>query len=116
MLTMAVSYCPDVERALAEDAAGLSAAGAERLDYRIVVTDRPAPGRTCFQAVGLSGSETPAATVDLHELRALGMDWRTVEEHEELVRRLFPVLSSAPRAATAAPGSPPARPFAATRP
>jgi hypothetical protein len=102
MLTMAVSYCPDVERALAEDG-GLPPASAEGLDYRIVVTDRPAPGRACFQAVVpiLPGSDRSPATLELREVRALGMDRKTVEEHEELVRRLFPVLSRTPRAATA---------------
>ena len=101
MLTMAVSYCPDVERALADDAACLSAASAGQPDYRIVVTDRPAPGRACFQAIasGLPDATTPQATVDLHQLRALGMDRKTIEEHDELVRRLFPVLSGAPRVA-----------------
>jgi hypothetical protein len=105
MLTMTVSYCPDVERALTANAAGSRAASAERPDYRIVVTDRPAPGRACFQAVAHASprSDTSSATVDLHELRALGMDRKAVEEHEELVRRLFPVLSGTPHAAPAAP-------------
>ena len=116
MLTMAVSYCPDVERAFAEDG-GQWRPSAERPDYRIVVTDRPAPGRACFQAVRpeLPGSGTPSATVDLHEVHALGMDWKTVEEHEELVRRLFPVLSGTAHTARPAAGSSPA-PFVAIRP
>jgi len=102
-LTIVVSYCPDVERAFWENTHCLRPASTEVVDYGIVVTDHPAPGRACFQAIDLRAnlSPPPSATVDLHEIRALRMNRRTVEDHEELVKRLFPVLDR--RSATAVP-------------
>src|SRR5207249_6312500 len=59
--------------------------------YFVFVTDHPAAGRSCFQAMCLR-DYTPgeeAQLVDLHRLSALGIWTSNVEEHERLARRLF---------------------------
>ena len=65
--------------------------------YFVFVTERPEPGRSCFQVVSLEGHEPGAqfASVDLANQKDLGLFRHNVEDHEELVRRIFALLSSA---------------------
>ncbi len=65
--------------------------------YFVLVTDRPEPGRSCFQAVRLAGGRAgqPVQTLDLVELKELRIFRNNVEDHEELIRRIFALLSGA---------------------
>ena len=56
--------------------------------HEILVTERPEPGRSCFQAVA------PSGTLDLHLVPGLDIYQRTVEEYEGLVREVFPLIGS----------------------
>ena len=60
----------------------------------VLVTDNPAPGRSCFQVIDLSmiPPDAPLASLDLHEIRDLDVFGTTVREYEGLVRRIFPLL------------------------
>jgi hypothetical protein len=64
--------------------------------YFVLVTDRPEPGRSCFQAIALGRLTTgePFRTVDVHQLKELGIFRNNVEDHEELVRRIMGLLTS----------------------
>jgi len=62
--------------------------------YFVFVTDVPDAGRSCFQTVRLR-DYTPGSiptTVDLHEVRELGISRSTVTKHEVMVRQLFATL------------------------
>ena len=98
---VAVEYSDDVERAVREEAAQVSA---ERADmYLVFVTDRPAPGRACFQVVPpAERSALPWATVDLDEADDLDFLRSTGDEYDRLVHITFPVLSGDRRAAARA--------------
>lgn len=63
--------------------------------YFVLVTDRPEPGRSSFQALRLAGIKPgePIQTVDLVELKELRIFRHNVEDHEELIRRIFAQLS-----------------------
>jgi hypothetical protein len=65
--------------------------------YFVLVTDRPEPGRSCFQAVALSrqGHGEPFRALDLGSLENLGIFPNNIEDHEALVRRIFNLLSGA---------------------
>jgi len=65
--------------------------------YFVFVTDRPGPGRSCFQAVSFQSHEAsaPFATVDLAEDKKLGLFRHNVEDHEELLRHIFTLLTRA---------------------
>jgi hypothetical protein len=60
----------------------------------VVVTDQPAPGRSCFQVLDLAPGRpgVPLATVDLHAVPELDIYPTTVREYEGLVRQIFPLL------------------------
>ena len=60
----------------------------------IVVTDHPETGRSCFQAVvvGDLRSQRPIETVDLADAEELGIFRHNVEDHEELLVRIFAML------------------------
>jgi hypothetical protein len=64
--------------------------------YFVLVTERPEPGRSCFQAVAFETLRTgePFRTVDLTEVKEFGLFPHNVEDHEELVRRIFALLTS----------------------
>jgi hypothetical protein len=65
--------------------------------YFILVTDRPESGRSCFQAIAF-GSMRPGEafrTVDLVELKELRIFQHNIEDHEELIRRIFALLTGA---------------------
>ena len=63
--------------------------------YFVLVTDRPEGTRSCFQAVSFATYTPgePFRTVDLLDLRELRIFKHNVEDHEELVRRIFGLLS-----------------------
>ncbi len=65
--------------------------------YFVLVTDRPARGRSCFQAIPLDrlAPGEPFRTVDLDQLPELGIYHNNVEDHEALVRRIFGLLAGA---------------------
>jgi hypothetical protein len=64
--------------------------------YFVLVTERPEPGRSCFQAVVFETLRTgePFRTVDLAEVKEFGLFAHNVEDHEELVRRIFALLTA----------------------
>ncbi len=63
--------------------------------YFVLVTERPEPGRSCFQAVpfGALRAGEPFRAIDLADLKEFGLFAHNVEDHEELVRRIFGLLS-----------------------
>jgi len=63
----------------------------------IFVTERPDPGRSCFQVVqpGDGRSIDLIHTTDLADQAELEIFRHNVEDHEELVRRIFLLLSEA---------------------
>jgi hypothetical protein len=63
--------------------------------YFVLVTDRPETGRSCFQALPLARLTTPATfrSVDLDQLDELRIFQNNIEDHEELVRRIFGLLT-----------------------
>jgi len=64
--------------------------------YFVLVTDRPEPGRSCFQAIPftrLTPGE-PFRTVDLDQLKELKIFPANIGDHEELVRRIMGLLTS----------------------
>jgi hypothetical protein len=65
--------------------------------YFILVTDRPDAGRSCFQAVRMADIRPGEAfqTADLVELKELRIFGHNIEDHEELIRRIFALLSGA---------------------
>jgi hypothetical protein len=64
--------------------------------YFVLVTERPEPGRSCFQAVAFETFRTgePFRTVDLAEVKEFGLFPHNVADHEELVRRIFELLTA----------------------
>jgi hypothetical protein len=64
--------------------------------YFILVTDRPDPGRSCFQAISFSTYRSGEVfrTVDLVSLHELLIFQNNIEDHEELGRRIFGLLGS----------------------
>lgn len=98
---VAVEYSDDVERAVRDEAAQASADRADM--YLLFVTDRPAPGRACFQVVPpAERAALPWGTVDLDEADDLDFLRSTVDEYDRLVQVTFPVLSGDRRAAARA--------------
>src|SRR6266850_2550164 len=65
--------------------------------YFILVTDRPEAGRSCFQAIAFGAMRPgePFRTVDLVELKELRIFQHNIEDHEELIRRIFSLLTGA---------------------
>lgn len=68
----------------------------------VFVTDRPGPGRACFQVIDLATTRPgePLVTVDLHHVHDLDIYLTTVQEYEGLVKQIFPILrlgAGAPR-------------------
>lgn len=61
----------------------------------VLVTERPEPGRSCFQAVPFETVRPgEARTVDLVEVKDFGLFPHNVEDHEELTRRIFGSLNA----------------------
>lgn len=61
----------------------------------VFVTDNAGPRRSCFQALDLTEYEPGnfLRTVDLDEIRRFGLFAHNVQQHEDLARRLFALLS-----------------------
>src|SRR5262245_928841 len=57
----------------------------------ILITDHPAPGRSCFQA--LATDPEGLRTVDLASLIQLKLFAHNIADHEMLLRRIFSLLS-----------------------
>lgn len=98
LLAVEVKYRADLADYLRRDSPSRSAEVAQQWPelYEILVTDRPECGRSCFQAVHVSGlpAVAPPVTLDLHLVPGLDIYRRTVEEYEGLVREIFPILGS----------------------
>jgi hypothetical protein len=64
--------------------------------YFVLVTERPEPGRSCFQTLAFDTlrSGEPFRTVDLTEVKEFGLFPHNVEDHEELVHRIFELLTA----------------------
>ena len=110
-----VKYRADVEGFLRRLDGGAPAGASEQWpDLKVViVTDRPAPGRSCFQLLDLArrAPDVPLHTVDLHTASELEINQAAIEEHQELVRGVFSLLAtrSRPARAEAAPRKPPVK-------
>jgi hypothetical protein len=98
LLAIEVKYRADLEDYLRRDSPSRAPEVAQQWPelYEIVVTDRPEVGRSCFQAVHVSGLPQGVlpVTLDLHQVAGLDIYRRTVEEYEGLVREIFPILGS----------------------
>src|SRR5580704_141741 len=103
LLAMEVKYRADLEGYLRRDSLSRSPEIARQWPelYEIIVTDRPATGRSCFQAVHVSARADAGspASLDLHLVAGLDIYRKTVEEYEDLVTRVFPILGSRPEPA-----------------
>ena len=64
--------------------------------YFVLVTERPDAGRSCFQTLGFETARSgeKLRTIDLAEVKEFGLFPHNVEDHEELVRRIFALLTS----------------------
>jgi hypothetical protein len=61
----------------------------------VIVTERPEPGRSCFQAVPFETMKPgESRTVDLVQVKDFGLFPHNVEDHEELTRRIFGSLNA----------------------
>jgi len=64
--------------------------------YFVLVTDHPEPGHSCFQAVRLGSGATPRVwTEDLAAVEELGIFKHNAADHQELLLRIFRLLSLA---------------------
>jgi hypothetical protein len=63
--------------------------------YFVLVSDRPAAGRSCFQAVPFDRLQPgePFRALDLDQLKELRIFRNNVRDHEELVRRIMGLLT-----------------------
>jgi hypothetical protein len=64
--------------------------------YFVLVTERPDTGRSCFQALAFETLRNgePFRTLDLTEVKEFGLFPHNIEDHEELVRRIFELLTA----------------------
>ena len=64
--------------------------------YFVLVSERPVPGRSCFQALPIHDLTPggPFRTVDLDQLEELKIFRANLEDHEILVRRIFTLLAA----------------------
>ncbi len=103
LLAVEVKYRADLDGYLGRESLSRSDEATRRWPelYEIVVTDRPEPGRSCFQVIHVSAQieDTPPVTLDLHQVTGLDIYRKTVEEYEGLVREIFPILGSRSEAA-----------------
>ena len=102
-IPVGVRYHPQIEQFLAVEAqrgarSVLQLARRQWPDlYVVLVTERPEPGRSCFQAAPLSALAPGAAwrPADLADVEELGLFAHNVADHEALIRRIFALLSAA---------------------
>lgn len=64
--------------------------------YFVLVTDRPEPGRSCFQAIafGNGSSGDQIRTLDLLDLKEIGVAQGPLKDYEETLRRIFGLLTA----------------------
>ena len=60
----------------------------------VLVTDRPEPGRSCFQTLADDHGDG-IRTVDLASVSQLAIFDHNIADHEQLLRRIFALLSEA---------------------
>jgi hypothetical protein len=62
----------------------------------VFVTDRPQPGRSCFQALYFPehSPEKPFDTTDLVDVARFGIFAHNIADHEQLLRRIFSLLAA----------------------
>src|SRR5207245_8871509 len=65
--------------------------------FFVLVTERPEAGRSCFQALSLAALRAgePIRTADIVDLKELRIFRHNLEDHEQLIRRIFALLSGA---------------------
>jgi hypothetical protein len=99
LVAIEVKYRVDLADYLRHESPSRTAAVAQQWPelYELIVTDRPDPGRSCFQVIHVSARPEGGlpATLDLQLVPGLDIYRRTVEEYEGLVREIFPILGSA---------------------
>jgi hypothetical protein len=59
----------------------------------VLASDRPEAGRSCFQAIRLADADAGYRAEDLTSIAALGIFEHNVTDHEELLRRIFALLT-----------------------
>jgi len=95
MSWMEVKYRGELERWLPHICEKLIRERGERRSelHVVLVTDRPDPGRSCFQLLRLGTyvPGEPPVTLDLHEAD-LGIHRATVEKYEPFVRAMFEAM------------------------
>jgi hypothetical protein len=93
LLTVEVKYRADADRFLCGE--GVETLSKMKGDWPnlcfVLVTNSPSSGQSFFQAIFLRDytPRTQVQLVDLHRVSALGIAQSTVEEHQDLARRLF---------------------------
>jgi len=65
--------------------------------YFVLVSDKPDPGRSCFQAFHLAAwaPGRPCRSLDVAEVEEMGIFAHNVADHEELIRRIFALFTGA---------------------
>lgn len=97
LIPIEVKYRYDLARFLRREAAEFFEAAKRWPDLCLVlVTDRPAEGRSCFQV--LQGVDEAATTTDLERVAVLDIYPSTVLEYAHLATKLFSLLAG-PRGA-----------------
>jgi hypothetical protein len=64
--------------------------------FFVLVSERPEPGRSCFQTLGFETLRQgePFRTLDLSEVKEFGLFPHNIADHEELGRRIFELLTA----------------------
>lgn len=93
LIPVEVKYRADVGRFWRREAADFFEAAKRWPDlWLVLVTDRPEPGQSCFQA--LQGADHEAtSTTDLERVAVLDIYPSTVVEYSHLARKLFALLA-----------------------
>ncbi len=97
LVAVEVKYRAHIEQFLLQDTANVSEAVRQwPALYFVFVTDNPEPGRSCFQAIDMRqySPDKPTDMTDLANTSGLDIWRRNVEEHESLVKLIFPLLNS----------------------
>lgn len=98
-----VKYRPSIEQFVAVEVqrAGRSTLAMARRQWPsvrfVLVTDRPEPGRSCFQTLAPDVSFTgePIRTVNLRDVDELAIFPHNIEDHEQLLCRILGLLREA---------------------
>jgi hypothetical protein len=110
MLNVEATYRADLDDFLQRDGVAMLSQAQQRWPslYFVFVTDTPEAHRSCFQTVWLHDyvRGSVPTTIDLHEMRDLGICRSTVTKHEVMVQHLFATLKERIPARRAAPSAP----------